>query len=939
MSFAVGSLVRARGREWVVLPESSDDWLLVRPLGGTEDEETGICTAIEKVDSAEFPLPDPSRDLGDFRSCKLLRDAVRLGFRASAGPFRSFARLGFEPRPYQMVPLLVGLKLDPVRLLIADDVGIGKTIEAALIARELIDRGEVQRLAVLCPPHLADQWQDELREKFHIDAELVLPGTARSLEKACAVGQSLFDVYPHVIVSLDFIKTDARRDDFLRACPEMVIVDEAHTCAFGAESKGARHQRHALLAGLAKRPDRHVILATGTPHSGNENAFRSLLSILNADLANLPDDLTGPAHEADRRELARYFVQRRRADIRHYMQSDTPFPERLEKESTWKLSPEAARLFQRVLDYTREIVREQGETNHHQRVRWWSALALLRAMASSPAAAAATLRSRSAAVDSDTADDADELGRRAVLDLEEDVVDQPDTTPGGDIDEVAKDAEGNKRRLLDMARQAEALKGDADPKLKALLPILKELIEAGSQPIVFCRFITTAEYLGDELRKRLPGVEVATVTGLVPHEEREGRVTGLAEKPRRVLVATDCLSEGINLQQYFDAVLHYDLSWNPTRHEQREGRVDRFGQPRSHVRLVTYYGIDNQIDGIVLDVLLRKHKTIRSALGISVPVPVGSDQVIEAVFEGLLLRERAGSLGNQLTLFDELLTPKTKTFEREWDNVTEREKRTRTMFAQESIKVDAVARELEAARAVVGSAVDVEAFVREALHVHGATVDGDVRVHVNLTEVPQALRDVLPVGTPNRFAARFTAPVGSDEVLLHRTNPVVEGLAAYVLDTALDPLAQGRARRSGVMRTTAVNRRTTVLLVRLRFDVHTGSQAGVPLLAEDVCLMAFEGAPNAAVWLEPERAEALLSAIPSGNVSPEDARHFVQGVVDGYAELRPHFRQEANSRAAELLDAHRRVRAASQERLTGVKVEPRLPVDVLGLYVFLPQGA
>ena len=158
MTFAVGSLVRARGREWVVLPQSDSDLLMLRPLGGSEEEVTGIYVPLELVEHARFELPDPAR-LGDFRSCRLLRDALRLGFRSSAGPFRSFAHLAIEPRPYQLVPLLMALKLDPIRILIADDVGIGKTVEAALIARELLDRGEVTRLAVLCPPQLAEQWQ------------------------------------------------------------------------------------------------------------------------------------------------------------------------------------------------------------------------------------------------------------------------------------------------------------------------------------------------------------------------------------------------------------------------------------------------------------------------------------------------------------------------------------------------------------------------------------------------------------------------------------------------------------------------------------------------------------------------------------------------------------------------------------------------------------
>src|SRR5271169_5055520 len=200
MSFATGYLVKARGREWVVLPESNDAVAVLRPLGGTEDEGTGICLALEKVESARFSLPDPTQ-LGDYRSCRLLRDAVRLGFRSSAGPFRSFGRIAVQPRPYQLVPLLMALKLDPVRLLIADDVGIGKTIEAALVAKEMLDRGEIRRLAVLCPPHLAEQWQKELAQKFHIEAELILSSTIQSLERDLPLGVSVFDRYRFTIVS------------------------------------------------------------------------------------------------------------------------------------------------------------------------------------------------------------------------------------------------------------------------------------------------------------------------------------------------------------------------------------------------------------------------------------------------------------------------------------------------------------------------------------------------------------------------------------------------------------------------------------------------------------------------------------------------------------------------------------------------------------------
>ena len=724
MSFAAGSLVRARGREWVVLPESADDLLLLRPLGGSDDEVAGIYTPLEPVEPATFPLPDPT-DLGDSRSSRLLRDAVRLSFRAGAGPFRSFGRIAVEPRPYQLVPLLMALKLDPVRLLIADDVGIGKTVEAALIARELLDRGEVDRLAVLCPPALAEQWQGELREKFHIDAEQVLPGTAGRLERRCRVGQSLFEVYPHVIVSLDFIKSDRRADEFLRACPELVIVDEAHACAEGTGGRG-RMQRHRLVSRLSERADRHLILVTATPHSGKEEAFRSLLQLLNPGFADLPEDLGGDHNRRQRERLAAHLVQRRRADIRRFLDADTPFPERLYTEETYHLSPEYARLFERVLAYARETVADDtGGGRHRQRIRWWSALALLRSVASSPAAAAATLRSRAAVAETASAEDADEVGRRTVLDLaDDDALEGADVALGSDAwGEADDESRRQRRRLLEMAREAEALLGKKDVKLEKTVEMTRRLVAEGFRPILFCRFIPTAEYLARELRERLaktyPDLAVAAVTGTLAPEDREARVLELAGAPRRVLVATDCLSEGVNLQEHFDAVLHYDLPWNPTRLEQREGRVDRFGQPRKEVRAVTYYGADNRIDGVVLEVLLRKHRSIRSALGISVPVPVDSEELLGAMVEGLVLRGKGGAAGQlPLDLFGE---ERADLFAR-WESASEREKRSRTLFAQEGIKVEEVARELSAAQQAVGLGVDVERFVVEGLRAHGAVV-------------------------------------------------------------------------------------------------------------------------------------------------------------------------------------------------------------------------
>ncbi|MCC6457079.1 MAG: DEAD/DEAH box helicase [Caldilineaceae bacterium] len=953
MSYAVGSLVNARGREWVVLPETTDDFLVVRPLGGTDLERAGIYLPLEggDVTPARFEHPDPTQP-GDFRSCQLLRDAVRLGFRSSAGPFRSFGRISLEPRPYQLVPLLMALKLEPVRLLIADDVGIGKTIEALLILRELLDRGEVQRFAVLCPPHLAEQWQDELRDKFHIDAELVLPSTVNRLERNTATGQSLFDLYPYVIVSTEYIKSSRHRDEFVRACPELVIVDEAHTCAFSADNRGGRHLRHQLLRELSKNEARHLILVTATPHSGNEGAFRSLLGLLRPDFDDLPADLSGSEQQRTRREIANHLVQRRRADVREFMDASTPFPVREEAEESYRLSDDYRRLFTALLDYAQERVLDKSGDRRSQRVRWWSALALLRSLASSPAAAAATLRARSATAETLTAEEADFIGERTVLDLEEtDAAEVMDVTPGG-VEEAPEEAaeettveprRTGRERLLRLARRAEELMGPKqDAKLATMIRLVKKLLADGYNPILFCRFIATAEYVAGQLGAALPkSIEVASVTGLLSPAERQQRVEELADHTQRVLVATDCLSEGINLQNSFNAVVHYDLSWNPTRHEQREGRVDRYGQPSATVRTLTYYGVDNQIDGVVLDVLLRKHRNIRTSLGISVPVPSNTNDVVQALLEGLMLRgsHRESSRG-QLSfteLSGDFAAEIYRDLHTEWDNATEREKRSRTIFAQQTMDVGEVAAEWQAMAAAIGAGVDVERFVRNSVTAHGGFVSAKrdaLEVHL-----PNQVALRAAVGDREQFTARFALPVADDVLYLDRTHPIVTGLATHLLDSALDPLIGGVARRCGAIRTRAVGQLTTLLLLRYRYHIVTrrGSQT-IPLLAEECELAGFRGNPNAPYWLAPDEAEALLQAQPDSNIAPAQATQFLRRVLDAMPALQNDLDQRVILRGEELLTAHQRVRSAA--RLTGVRhtIEPQRPPDLLGVYLLLPVG-
>src|SRR5579883_772084 len=282
-AYRAGTLVRARGRDWVVLPSAEPDLLLLRPINGADNEGIGIFLPLERdgIRPASFAPPDPKR-AGDLTGCRLLQNAARLSLRAGAAPFRSLGWIAVVPRPYQFVPLIMALRQETVRLLIADDVGVGKTIEAAMIARELLDRGFARRLAVICASHLCDQWQTELRDKFGIQAVIVQPSTVRRLERDLPRADlSIYQHYPHLILSVDFVKSDRNRDRFLANAPDLVVVDEAHTMARPrGDVDHAQHQRYRLIRDLANDPARQLLLVTATPHSGIEESFRSLLGLL-----------------------------------------------------------------------------------------------------------------------------------------------------------------------------------------------------------------------------------------------------------------------------------------------------------------------------------------------------------------------------------------------------------------------------------------------------------------------------------------------------------------------------------------------------------------------------------------------------------------------------------------------------------------------------------
>ncbi|WP_456450116.1 helicase-related protein [Hydrogenimonas sp.] len=925
-AFQPGSIVSARGREWIVLPDSGTEVLHLRPVGGSELEATKLHVALEPELPAQavFPWPDAD-DIGPSYAAFLFKDAMLLKMRAGAGPFRSFGNIAIEPRAYQLVPLMMAMRLETVRLLIADDVGIGKTIEAGLIVRELLDRGEIDRFTVLVPPHLCEQWAEELERHFQIKAEVVRTSTVGRLERALPPGTSIFEAHPFTIVSLDYIKSDRRRDEFLRSCPGCVIVDEAHTCTKGRGR--ARQKRYELLHDLSRDARRHMILLTATPHSGDDEAFYNLLGLLDTDFLRF-SEATGSEREALRKKLALHFVQRRRPDIDEWHDQNL-FPEKKDAEVTYKLTGDWGTLFEEVMRYARELVASsEGESQFRQRLTWWAALALLRCVSSSPMAAVAALRNRILSAD----DESDEAMARRIFDGTEEDLETEDVEPAAALQERAETSTA----LQSLVEQALSLATPSkDPKLKALIKAVDELLKAGFRPVIFCRYIATAHYVAEHLAKKFKKATVDTVTGELTPFERQERVEELGRSETPILVATDCLSEGINLQDYFTAVIHYDLSWNPTRHEQREGRVDRFGQRAKEVRAVMLYGRDNPVDGAVLEVILRKARSIQRELGVMVPMPDDEERITQALMRTVLLKSKERLTSK--TLFDEL-DEEVKDFELRWESAYEKAKKNRTIFAQRGLKPSEVLPEWEKSRKALGSREEVERFVRRIASALDAPLqderDGTWLLHTRY--LPEALRELLAARELRetlRLDFRYPAAPGAMQV--HRSATLVSTLADYAAEAALQAEPTPWIARASVFFTDVVQKRTVLALVRLRtrLTLTRGEREHTVLCEEALTLEVGES------LTEPDDAtlKGYYEAAAVKNMPEAIQKRHLRRALEKLQNLGTTLDELAKAHAEKLLEDHRRIRDAARAR-GSYAISPVLPVDILGIVVLVPAA-
>ena len=950
-SLQPGKLVSLRGREWVVLPSDVPDLLVVKPLGGSDEETTGIFLPLEipseNPQDARF-APPTVEDLGDISTARFLYDAARLAFRNGAGPFRALAKLSFRPRAYQIVPLVMALRQDTVRLLIADDVGVGKTVEALLIVREMMERARVKRFAVICLSHLCDQWQQEFRAKLGIEAVIIRSNTQARLDRMIQGDTSVYDYYPYQIISIDYIKADSRRAVFVEQCPGLVIVDEAHTCTRPAGASKAQQQRYHLLRDLADRPSQHLVLLTATPHSGKPEEFHSLLGLLKPEFETL--DLPNSS-QSERRTLSRHFVQRKRADVEKWMGQDTPFPDRDTIEWDYDLSPAYAEFFDDVVDFARKLVARGESGQKKKRVHYWTALGLLRGVMSSPGAGVKMLATRLdklVEVESDdTATDEDHGDLNPVGDLECGI--ETDVAPtqvmeGGDW------TEHQRRQLRSFSKRLEAFAGsEDDQKLYAASIVIEDWISSGFHPVVFCRYIETANYLGEHLAPvlaaKIPRLDLQVVTSEDPDDLRKQRIDGMAGDRPRILIATDCLSEGINLQEWFTAVLHYDLPWNPNRLEQREGRVDRFGQQAPEVKACLIYGADNPIDGIVLDVLLRKVREIKRDTGINVPFPEDSQSIIDTITQSLLLNPdrpiQTRKTPQQRTLFefsdfDEVIEAK-ENITHKIDEAAEREKASRSIFAQNAIKAHDIEEDLLAVDEAIGDPGAVKEFVTGALAaLFGVQVTTETEGFGLVTgNLPPQIGGLLPEG--RLIKVSFESPTFEGYHYLGRNHPFVEQLCQIVMANTVAREGR-RAARAAVIRTTQVTTKNTLLLFRCRNVIERGT-GGHQIVAEEMLLWGWRGTPDDRDYLDHEQARTLLGEVrASSNLSPYARAAFIKNDLGLLGRLDGAFSDLAEKQSKRLVAAHERFSALMDKQRYQV-VYPVLPMDLMGMYTLLPEGS
>jgi superfamily II DNA or RNA helicase len=541
---------------------------------------------------------------GDGALFRIASEAKRISLAHLFDPFLAVQTSNLDPLPHQVDAVYNRmLPMQPLRFLLADDPGAGKTIMAGLLCKELMARGDVERCLVIAPGSLVEQWQDELRQKFGLNFRIL----TRDMIEASATGNP-FDEQPLLIARLDHLSRNEDLQAKLRATQwDLTVVDEAHKMSAHYSGGEVTQTKRYRLGQLAGSISRHLLLMTATPHAGIEEDFRLFLALLDPDRFESSRARGGP-HTIDISDNMRRLVKEKLLTF----DGKPLFPERRAYTATYPLSDAEALLYKRVTEYVRdemnraEGLKAEGEGSRGAIVGF-ALTTLQRRLASSPeaiyqslrrrrqrlvkragelrisrhgASAEAELRRARIPFDLDDLNDADDLPEGEREDLEEKLVDEASAA------RTLAELEHEIATLVDLEDLATWLRTSGQDRkweeLSALLTGTTEMFNADGRRrklIIFSEHRDTLNYLAGKLADLLKDPQaVVSIHGGMHRDERRKVQEAFTQDPDvLVLVATDAAGEGINLQRAH-LMVNYDLPWNPNRIEQRFGRIHRIGQ-------------------------------------------------------------------------------------------------------------------------------------------------------------------------------------------------------------------------------------------------------------------------------------------------------------------------------------------------------------------------
>jgi superfamily II DNA or RNA helicase len=905
VGLSAGAVVRFRDRLWRV-DQVNDGVFTATPLDGRDLYPRRFATRLEQIEDGRMPFPDPTRTTDPTEQDLLLR-ANELSLVHGSAPILGLQRSRAIPTPYQLVPLLMALGADRVRLLIADDVGIGKTVEAGLVLAELLARGLARRVLVVVPANLREQWQEALDHFFHLDGTIISSDRLPALERRLLPGQSPWEAHNLVVASVDYLKL--HRHLVLQYPWDVAIVDEAHLCARPHRRPGAPPpdmKRWEFAQALAEKT-RHLLLLTATPHSGYTDSYASLLGLLDTDLV--------VGETIKREDAKRHVCQRRRRDIESWYaeRGSSPFPAREQDEIVVTPSKEQLQLLDQLRLYTDELdARAQAAP-----LNAWVAAHLQKRALSSPHAFRETIERRLKRV---AQRQAQELDRRR--EEEEARISVTDSLGGEGMTDEQRSERVDRapstldtdreleylRSLLELAKKVTPAKDTKLKRLKELVPSRADRHPQARRVIVFTRYKDTLDYLEKHLKK-LHGFQVFTIYGDLSQAQRRLRLTEFERSERAVLVATDAISEGMNLQSTAAELVHYELPWNPNRLEQRNGRIDRFGQREPFVGIRTLV-LDDRLDLAILDVNVRKAREIREEYGFAPPFFGGGETI-----RGLL---RKYGRRRQLSFFDESMEEEAIFFDKDQ---LERV-RTESFYGQTDVGLGEVEEALERTRAVVGSPDRLRTFVERALALFGCELverrDGTYSISGSHSE----LADAVPSdATPLAFDPDL-ARLDPDVDVLDLAHPLVRTLVDSVRDRSLGAVAPGRVTGWA---TSATEEVAAVLHILARYV----TSSTPPVVLEELVAVSFP------VWDDgtPPEPDALFAG------DQVAAGYGATDVADAAAEvlarsgLRPRIEAELERRRAGFAERHSRLEGGWAAGLEDVSVASW---DPLAITIFFP---